>query len=271
MTTSSEAAISTGLDGVGRAEPRSSSFYFSMALIFATIALVGFAPTYLIPLAANRFEAPAPVHIHGLLFFGWTMVLVFQTRLVGRGRIDLHRALGLGGISLATAMVFTGVTLVVHNLSELTAVGHAATARAGAIVATTQISMFAAFFAVAIANVRRPEIHKRAMLLATVNLMNAAAARLVLALAATTAGMSIADFRARANPGQVLVAGVGGALVVDLLILAAIVYDWRTRGRPHRIYVIGGACVLAVQVLRIPLAQTAIGRSLTDLLLALAL
>ena len=57
-----------------------------MALIFATIALVGFAPTYLIPLAANRFEAPALVHIHGLLFFGWTMVLVFQTRLVGRGR-----------------------------------------------------------------------------------------------------------------------------------------------------------------------------------------
>jgi hypothetical protein len=242
-----------------------------MALIFAAIAFAGFAPTYLVPLAENRFDAPALVHIHGLLFFGWTLLLVLQTRLVGRGRTDLHRALGLGGISLATAMVFTGVTMVVHHLSELTAAGQAASARAGAIVAMTQISMFAAFFAVAIANLRRPEIHKRAMLLATVNLMNAAAGRLVLALEAMTAGMSIADFRPRANAGQVLVAGVGGALVVDLLILAAMAYDWRSRGRPHRLYVIGGACVLAVQVLRIPLAQTALGRSLTDLLLALAL
>src|SRR5262252_2919129 len=140
MTTSSEATLAAGLGGVGRSARRLSGFYFSMALIFAAIAFTGFAPTYLVPLAADRFAAPMLVHIHGLLFFGWTILLVLQTRLVGRGRVELHRALGLGGISLATAMVFTGVALVVHHLSEQTAAGHAAGGRATALVATTQIA-----------------------------------------------------------------------------------------------------------------------------------
>jgi hypothetical protein len=270
MAIVSEAAVSTRFEGVPRAAQHPSSFYFFLALIFAALAFAGFAPTYLVPLATDRLAAPALVHIHGLLFFGWTILLVLQTRLVGRGRIELHRALGLAGISLATAMVFTGVALVVHHLSDEIAVGHAAAGRAGAIIATTQIAMFAAFFAVAIVNLRRPETHKRAMLLATANLMNAAAGRLVLALEAITAGMSIADFRARASAVQTLAAGVGGALVVDMLIFVMLAYDWRTRGRPHRLYVVGGACVLAVQILRIPLAQTVAGRSLAELLLALA-
>ena len=163
-------------------------------------------------------------------------------------------------------MVFTGVTLVVHNLSELTAVGHAATARAGAIVATTQISMFAAFFAVAIANLRRPEIHKRAIAARDRQLNERRSGSSRLRRSRPPRRDVDRRFRARAQPGQVLVAGVGGAprrrpadSGGDRVRLA----DARPTAR---IYVIGGACVLAVQVLRIPLAQTAIGRSLTDLL-----
>ena len=34
------------------------------------------------------------------------------------------------------------------------------------------------------------------------------------------------------------------ALLADALLIAAIVYDWRTRGRPHRVYVIGGLCLV---------------------------
>jgi hypothetical protein len=265
-----EAAISSGPEVAARKARRSGTFYFSMALIFVAIAFAGFAPTYFVPLAADRFAAPVLVHIHGLLFFGWTILLLLQTRLVGRGRIELHRAFGLVGISLATAMLFTGVALIVHLLGEQIAAGQAAAGRAGAIVAATQIAMFVSFFVIAIANLRRADVHKRAMLLATVNLMNAAAGRLVLALEALTAGMSIADFRARATAAETLLAGVGGALVVDLLILVMITHDWRARGRPHRLYVIGGACVLAVQVVRVPLAQTAIGHALTNALLSLA-
>jgi hypothetical protein len=46
------------------------------------------------------------------------------------------------------------------------------------------------------------------------------------------------------------------ALLADLLILAAVAYDVRTRGRPHTVYVVGGAILLAVQFGRGPLSTT---------------
>jgi hypothetical protein len=36
--------------------------------------------------------------------------------------------------------------------------------------------------------------------------------------------------------------------VADLLLVVAIVHDWRTRGRPHPVYVFGGVALLAVQL-----------------------
>jgi hypothetical protein len=45
-------------------------------------------------------------------------------------------------------------------------------------------------------------------------------------------------------------------LFVDLLVLAAMAYDWRTRGRPHRVYVIGGALLLATQLLSVPIGAS---------------
>ena len=63
---------------------------------------------------------------------------------------------------------------------------------------------------------------------------------------------------------------LAAALVVDLLIVAAIVRDWRTRGRPHAAYVVGGACMLTVQLLRKPFAYTPLWHWITDGLLALA-
>lgn len=60
------------------------------------------------------------------------------------------------------------------------------------------------------------------------------------------------------------------ALVVDLLIVAAIVRDWRTGGRPHAAYVVGLACMLLVQVLRKPFAHTVLWHWISDGLLALA-
>jgi hypothetical protein len=81
-------------------------FYFGLSLVFATVAFVGFTPTYVIPAAAGRFDGVAMVHLHGLLFFAWT-VLVLQARLA-RASPQTHRALGLAGISLATAMFRAG-------------------------------------------------------------------------------------------------------------------------------------------------------------------
>jgi hypothetical protein len=48
--------------------------------------------------------------------------------------------------------------------------------------------------------------------------------------------------------------GVSGGW--SLLIVVAIVYDWRTRGRPHKVYVYGGALVLLQLLLAVPISGT---------------
>jgi len=41
-----------------------------------------------------------------------------------------------------------------------------------------------------------------------------------------------------------------------LLIVVAMIYDWRTRGRPHKAYVYGGLLLVLNVVLIVPLSNT---------------
>src|SRR5215468_7022801 len=130
--------------------------------------------------------------------------------------------------------------------------GHAPSARAFAIFPLTIIATFGGLVAAAIANVRRPEYHKRLMLLATVSIMPPAVARLIGMAATLTTG---APRQFGVAPPSVIAAmaiGTVAGVAADLLIGAAMVYEWRTRGRPHRVYWIAGGIIIAVQVLRIP-------------------
>src|SRR4029078_6068350 len=79
-------------------------FYFYMALACTAVAFLGFAPTYWMPLAKRSFSASSVVHFHGLLFFGWALYVAFQSWLAASGKIARHRAIGMIGVSLATAM-----------------------------------------------------------------------------------------------------------------------------------------------------------------------
>jgi hypothetical protein len=60
------------------------------------------------------------------------------------------------------------------------------------------------------------------------------------------------------------------SLLVDLLVVAAMVHDRRTRGRVHPAYWIAGSAVLAVQVLRVPISTTHAWESLAQWLVTLA-
>src|SRR3982074_2670389 len=88
-----------------------------------------------------------------------------------------------------------------------------------AIVPLSGILFFAVAFTLAVANVRRPEIHKRLMLLAGISLLDAAVARWFLTFLAPPGPL---------GPPPVPVT-IAPALVAYLLLVAAMVFDWRTR------------------------------------------
>lgn len=226
---------------------RPGRFYVGMAVTCAVTAFLGFTPTYWAPLAAGSVDEAPIVHLHAVLFSAWSLFFILQATLIASGRIAHHRAMGLAGISLATAMLFVGLATAIHSMNVQTAAGLGDRARGFLIVPVTTILFFAAIIAVAVANRQRPEIHKRLIVLASIAILMAAVARLVrFALGKTDALTGPPPIEFSALP----------ALLTDLLIVAAIVYDWRTRGRPHPVYLIGGGLWLAIQLGRIPISKT---------------
>jgi hypothetical protein len=225
-----------------------------MAMLCAAIAFIGFLPTYWAPMWSSTLQVPRIAHIHGMVFFAWTLFFVAQTSLVANGRTATHRELGLLGIALATAMLFTGTMVALSSMNGFIAKGFAEDARAFAIVPFSGIAYFAIVVAYAIANTRTPELHKRAMVLATVSLLHPAVARWFLFLLAPEGAQ---------GPVPVIFSVLPG-IVSDLPMMYAMVHDWRTRGRPHRIYVIGIVTLVAMQVLRVPLSKTGAWQSIAE-------
>jgi hypothetical protein len=231
---------------------KTSHFYVWMAAACALIAFGGFAPTYWLQLPAGTFVGPPLLHVHGALFSAWPVLLLSQTILVARGRLENHRAWGLVGISLATAMVVVGLTTAIYQLMSETAAGYGDRSQAFLIVPFTAIGLFAGFFAAAIANTGRPEVHKRLVLLATISLLQAAMGRVFFILV-TGGGPGL---RPGVEPPIPVLAAVAPGLLLELLIVAGMLYDWRTRGRPHPVWLIGAAIMTAVVLLRVPISGT---------------
>jgi hypothetical protein len=65
--------------------PQAEYFYVYMAVSCMAVAFLGFAPTYWAPLATGTFKARPLLHIHGIVFFSWTLYFVFQTWLAASG------------------------------------------------------------------------------------------------------------------------------------------------------------------------------------------
>ena len=235
-------------------------FYFYMALSCMAVAFLGFAPTYWLPLASGSFPSMPVIHFHGLLFFAWTLYFAFQTRLAASGQIARHRTIGMIGVSLATAMTIFGFLAGVNAMKRSAAIGLTNEGIAFAIVPLSGILFFAVVFTLAIAAVRRPETHKRLMLLAAISILDAAVARWFLTFLAPPGPP---------GPPPVPVT-IAPALVACLLLVIAIIFDWRTRGRPHPVYVYGGIALVAVKLLNWPISTTSAWHSFAGEILALA-
>ncbi len=225
---------------------------YRQAATFVAVAVIGFAPTYWIPLTRAKLEVPPITHVHALFFYGWTLLFLRQTWLAATGEVTRHRELGVAGVALATGMLFVGLNASVTSLKRAEAAGFGDAARAFSIVSVTAIVMFAVLVAIAVLNVRKPEVHKRLMVVATASMLQAAVGRWFLLFLAPARPVGVTGV---ASPPPVFVTVMPG-LVANLLIVAAMIHDRRTMGRVHRVYWIAGACVLAVQVLRVPVSTT---------------
>lgn len=211
------------------------AFFAFMGLLLLATVLWGFARSYFL---AGMVAAPLPnklIHVHGAVFSLWILFFLVQTALVTTKNLRIHRALGLYGFSLAILMVILGPLAAIDQLQR----GNAPlglSPNVFLVIPLTAIALFAFFVAWSWSARRQPATHKRAILLATIVLMDAAIGRWPVALL-------------QAHPPLMGVVELG-------FILLLVVYDLISLHKIHRVTAIGFALITVVLFTRVPLAQT---------------
>lgn len=227
-------------NAVSQREPH--RFYVGLASLFAAVTLFSFVPTYWQPLIAGELVGGAPpLHVHAFLFAVWPVLFLAQAYLAGSSRMATHRALGFFGAGLAVAMIWSGLWVTAYSINVQAALGYPVEARGFAITSFTKILFFGVCVALAISKVRKPNVHKRFMVLAMLPLVHTALPRILYALFAPPSSPQRPGLGEPAPP----LVSIPGAIVIDPLILGILLYDRRSTGRFHPVYVVGGAAFVA--------------------------
>lgn len=217
-------------------------FFLCMTLLMAFFVFGGFGMTYFWPLATGTFPpAPPVVHLHGIVFSGWIVLLVVQAALVSVRNVALHRSLGMFGIALATAVMFMGALITLIGgvgASRLSNPG--ANYYHGMYLGIMAVLGFGTLFTLAIRNVRRPDVHRRMILFATLLILPPGVHRLYMV------PFGLAEFPVTAM-----------YLTLDALALTILVHEWRTTGRIAVYSTIGAGWLLLQQLLHFPVTESA--------------
>jgi hypothetical protein len=215
-------------------------FHVTLAVAITGAVVLGFARTFFLrswfPEWAQVHGAPEPIfYVHGALFTGWFVLLMVQPLLVARRRIDLHRKLGWAGAVVAVAMVVIGTYASLIAARRPTGfIDIPMPPLQFLVVPLSLIALFAIFVGLAIANRKRPQHHKRYMLLASIALIEAGVGRWPFAI-----------MEASPLPGYSMI-----QLGVDLFLVPMVLWDLATRGRVHPVTLWGGVALVAMQPLR---------------------
>jgi hypothetical protein len=180
---STAAVLTEPLPPKVRRRARKSPFFTLLGLLMLVLAIGGFWPQYF-SAAIGRAPAPATqfwmIHAHAALFTAWLLVYVSQASLILTARPRTHLKMGpplaAFGFAAAAFGIFAALGLAARFGERMR------DAEAGAsFVFYPMIDMvyFAGFLAVAVAFRKRPDIHKRAMFLATFSIAVVGLGRLV--------------------------------------------------------------------------------------------
>jgi hypothetical protein len=213
-------------------------FYLGTGLVALALVFWGFAPSYYLKLLFGAPALSTRLHIHGAVMSSWLVLFFAQACLISARRADLHRRLGIIGILIAIGVVLVGSTTTINAAAR--EVGrHSAEANARVAVLgleLVQMALFAGLVATAIGMRRRPDFHKRLMLLATACMMPSAFSRIPVNLT-----FMVSNF-------------VSILILFNVFVIICALIDTVRNRRLHPVFGWGGAIAMGALNLAYPIA-----------------
>ena len=231
MTDSASSAIPANIGE--RSERR---LYTLAAVVAIAVMFAGFAPTYYLRGLYETQQLNALRHVHGIVMTAWFGIFLVQAQLVARHRVADHRRLGIAGAVVALLVVILGVSVGIASArSGVNPAG--VSPKVFLVLPFGEMVAFASLVGAALLLRKRPEYHKRLMLLATLAMLAPAMARLPI------------DFLDEFGPPAHFA-------LTDLVILAFVVHDTVKTRRLHPAFAAGLVFIIVVQVGRLAISQT---------------
>jgi hypothetical protein len=210
--------------------------YILAAALIPLIVLAGFARTYYLKPFFNTPDLPGRiVHLHGIVMTAWVVLFIVQVSLVATRRTGVHQRLGIAGGVLAALVVIVGILTALYAAARGASPGPPALAFL--IIPIGDMLIFSILIGLALYYRRKLQVHKRLMLLAAINLLTPAIARIPLAFIV--------------NGGPLAFFGL-----TDLCLLACVGFDTYKHRRLHPVFLWGTLFLIAMQPLRLLLAGT---------------
>ncbi len=211
-------------------------FWSGMAVGMALVAFAGFAPSYYLKSHFTFGPTLTPLlRLHGAVMTAWLALLVTQTTFIAARRIAWHRRLGIVGAGLAAALiVLAGYTAIMRARQGLLGGGMLPPLQFLAIPLMSML-VLPVLIGAAIYFRKRSDYHKRLIMLANVEFVTPAAARLM------------------------IMAGLGppvGFALCDLFVLAIVARDLVTLRRIHPATLWGGLFLVVCQPTRFLISGT---------------
>jgi len=219
-----------------------NSFFAATGIGMALLVVVGFARTFYfkawLPDVGYAVASEPIFYIHGVLFSAWMLLLVMQISLARIGRVRLHRQTGVFGAILAASMVTIGIigSIVAARRPDGFSDVPVPPLQWLAIPFFDMV-FFGLFVGLAIVMRRNSQSHKRLMLLATINIIDAAVIRLPLSIILN-------------DPFIMMY------LVADIFIVFLVIWDYYSIRRLHPVTLWAGLATLASQPLRFWISDT---------------
>jgi hypothetical protein len=201
--------------------PIENWFFTGMALAMMATSLIAFLPTIVRP-AERHAPLSALAAAHGVVFFSWLLLFLIQSRLIATRHVAWHRRLGLASVGILALMIplaYSTTIAMVRRGYDLS--GDLRIDRDppyATVFPLCNLLIFSTLAIAALAYRRRPEIHKRLMLFANIELMPAPLAHL----------LGHTPWLASLPPAIVMVP-------ISMFVIAAVARDWLLVGQVHQL------------------------------------